>query len=151
MTVIKVAFAHACALLCVVVAFSAPAFADADLKKQVEQINSAYMESFNKQDAAGLVGLYATDPILIDQMGTSAINTKSFEGMFNAGFRQAEPTVEQVWPLGSDTALANGKYRFTGKTQTGAPIEIAGLWTAAYVREDGKWKVRMLTAFPKAK
>jgi hypothetical protein len=45
MAAIKAGFAYACALLGVIVALSAPAFADdADLKKQVEQIYSAYVE-----------------------------------------------------------------------------------------------------------
>ena len=119
MAAMRAVFAYACTLLCVIVALSAPAFADeADLKKQVEQMNFAYIESFNKQDATGLVALYAADPIFVDQTGSSAVNAKTFEGMFNARFKQAETTVEQVWPLGPDTALAKGKFRFTGKTQT---------------------------------
>jgi ketosteroid isomerase-like protein len=50
--------------------------------------------------------------------------------------------------LGSDAALAVGKFRVTGKDQSGAAIEVAGLWTATYVREGGKLKIRMLTAIP---
>jgi hypothetical protein len=42
-----------------------------------------------------------------------------------------------------------GKFRITGKNQSGASIEIAGLWTATYVREGGKWKVRMLAGILK--
>jgi hypothetical protein len=38
-----------------IVTLSTPALAaDADIKQQVEQIGSAYAESFNKQDAAGI-------------------------------------------------------------------------------------------------
>lgn len=56
--------------------------------------------------------------------------------------------VDQAWTLGPETAIAKGKYRFTGKTSNGSPIEVAGLWTAAYVRDGGKWKIQMLTAIP---
>jgi ketosteroid isomerase-like protein len=144
-------FVCASALLCFAmsVPFSTPAFADdADLKRQVAQINSAYMESFNKQDVAGLAALYATGAIIVGPAGARTDITQYFEGIFKAGINHAWTAVDQIWPLGSDTALGLGKYRVTGTSQSGAPIENAGLWTATYVREGGKWKVRMLTGVP---
>ena len=41
-----------------------------------------------------------------------------------------------------------GKFRVTGKNDKGEPMDSAGVWTAVYVKQDGKWKVRMLTAAP---
>ena len=132
-----------------IVAFSAPAFAnDADLKKQLEQIGSAYAESFNKQDSAGIAALYATGGIHVSQAGGRTNIAQIYEGAFKAGFNRDEVMLDQVWPLGSDTAIGMGKFRLTGKNQSGAPIETAGLWTATYIVEGGKWKIRMLTAFP---
>jgi ketosteroid isomerase-like protein len=133
-----------------IVALSAPAFAeDADLRKQVDQISSAFAESFDKQDAAGLAALFATDYIIVNQFGPRKDVAQLVEGTRKAGFDHEEITVDQVWPLGSDTALGTGQVRFTGKNQSGASIEAAAFWTATYVREGGKWKVRMLTASPK--
>ncbi|MEN3350842.1 MAG: hypothetical protein V7632_4477, partial [Bradyrhizobium sp.] len=60
-----------------------------------------------------------------------------------------ELTVDQAWPLGSDMALAIGGYRLSGKNQSGAPIEVGGVWTATYVTEGGKLKIRLLSAIPK--
>ena len=40
-------------------AFSVPAAA-ADLKQEVEKIGSAYAESFNRQDGAGIAALFAS-------------------------------------------------------------------------------------------
>src|SRR3954449_13469599 len=57
-------------------------------------------------------------------------------------------TYKQVWPVGNDTAIAMGEFRLTGKNQSGAPIEAAGIWTSVDVREAGKWKIRMLSAIP---
>jgi ketosteroid isomerase-like protein len=144
-------FAYACALLCfaTIVPFSVPAFADdADLKKQMEQIGSAYTESYNKQDAAGIAALYATGGILVNPAGARMDIAQVYEGAFKAGFNQLEAKVDQVWPLGSDTALAMGTYRVTSKNQSGVPIEQPGLWTATYVREGGKLKIMMLTTIP---
>jgi ketosteroid isomerase-like protein len=134
----------------VIVALSAPAFAeDADLRKQVDQISSAFAEGFDKQDAAGLAALFATDYIIVNQFGPRKDVAQLIEGTRKAGFDHEEIKVDQVWPLGSDTALGMGQVRFTGKNQSGASIEAAAFWTATYVREGGKWKVRMLTASPK--
>jgi ketosteroid isomerase-like protein len=142
-------FAYACALLCVIVALSASAFADdADFKKQLEQIGRTYIELFDKQDATGIAALYATDAIIVDPAGPHTDIVKVYEGAFKAGINHVELNADQAWPLGSDTALGMGKYRVTGKSPSGAPIEVAGLWTATYVREGGKWKIRMLTTIP---
>jgi ketosteroid isomerase-like protein len=149
MAAMKAALAYACVLLCVIVALFAPAFADdADLKKQMEQISSAYTESYKKQDAAGIASLYATGGILVNPAGGRTDIAQVYEGAFKAGFNQLEGKIDQVWPLGSDTALAMGTYRITSKHQSGAPIEQAGLWTATFVREGGKLKIMMLTTIP---
>ena len=130
---------------CVIVALSAPAFADdTELKKQVmEQSASPYVESFNKQDVAGIAALYTTDAIVVNLAGPHTDMAKLIEGFFKQGFNRIETTPDQVWPLGTDTTLGVGKFRATGKNQSGAPIEVAGHWTAVYVREGGKWKIRM--------
>ena len=136
--------------LAIGVCFAAPAFADnADLKKQVmEQNFSPYLESFNKQDVAGLVALYATGAIIINAAGPQADIPKFLEGGFKAGFNRLETTLDEVWPLGADTAIGMGKFRATGKNPNGAAIEVAGHWTATYVREGGKWKIRMSSIIP---
>ena len=134
----------------IIVSLFTPAFADdADFKKQVDQINAAFMESFNKQDSTGIAALFATGGMLVNQVGARTDIAQLYEGTFKAGFNHAETKVDQVWPLGSDTGLGMGQVRYTGKNQSGAPIEFAATWTATYVREGGKWKVRMLTGIPK--
>jgi ketosteroid isomerase-like protein len=105
------------------VTFSAPALADdADLKKQVEQGNSAYMKSFNSMDVAGLAAMYATGAVIVIPEGPRTDVLQLYEGMFKTGFNHAEMTVDQVWPLGSDAALGMGKYRVTGKSREGGSI-----------------------------
>ena len=140
---------YVCLLL---VAFSAPAAAgDADqtLKQEVEKIGSAYAESFNRQNGAGIAALYASGGMHVTAAGPRTDIAQFYEGAFKAGFNHEDITLNQVWPLGTDTALATGEYRISGKNQSGTPIEIAGLWTAVDVREGGTWKIRMLSAMPK--
>lgn len=148
MAATKAALAYAFALLGVVVAFATPAFADAELKKQLEQRNAAYMEVFNKQDLPGIMAQYATGAIVVNPTGLITDVAQHWERTFKAGINRLDATVDQAWALGSDTALAMGKYRATGKDQSGAPIDAAGLWTATYVQEGGGWKIRMTSVIP---
>jgi ketosteroid isomerase-like protein len=130
-------------------AVSAPATAN-DLKQEVEKIASAYVESYNKQDAAGIAALYASGGVHVNPVGARTDIAELYQGVFKAGFDHQEATVDQAWPLGTDTAIAMGEYHITGKKQTGEPLEVIGRWTAAYVRDGGNLKIRMLSAFPKA-
>ena len=134
-------------------AFSVPAIAadaDQNLKQEVEKIGAAYFESFNRQDADGIAALYATGGMHINPAGPRTDIAELYKGAFKAGFNHEEGTVDQVFPLGTDGAIALGEYRITGKNQSGAPIEAGGRWTSVYVREGGNLKIRMLSAFPKA-
>jgi hypothetical protein len=80
---------------------------------------------------------------------TDADIAKYYESVFKAGFNHTEIQVNQVWPLGTDTVLATGEFHGTGKNESGAPLDSAGLWTATEVREGGTLKVKMLTGFPR--
>jgi len=135
--------------LCLLLAgFSLPATAG-DIKQDVEKIGSAYAESFNKQDSAGIAALYTSDGTLVNATGPHDV-AEFYKGMFKAGFDHNELTTDQTWPLGADSAIALGDYHITGKNQSGDPVEVIGRWTAVYVLEGGKLKIRMLSAFPKA-
>lgn len=131
--------------------FSVPGVAvDANLKQELEKISSAYAESFNRQDGAGIAALFASGGLHVNPDGPRTDIEQFYQGAFKAGFNREEMTVDQVWPLGTDTALSMGQYRMTGKNQSGAPIESAGFWTAVDVREGGNWKIRIVSAMPKA-
>lgn len=124
--------------------------ADATVKQEVEKIASAYAENFNKHDASGVAALFASGGVLVNPTGLHTDIEQLVQGGFKAGFDHQEITVNQVWPLGTDAALATGEFRETGKNPSGAPIEFIGVWTATDVREDGHWKIRMLTGMAKA-
>src|SRR5215831_8016270 len=87
-----------------------PAFADdADLKKQVDQIATAYVESFNKQDAASIAALFATNAIVVNPLGPQTDIVKFVEGLFKAGFNHIEAKVDQVWLLEPGTGIGMGQ------------------------------------------
>jgi ketosteroid isomerase-like protein len=45
-------------------------------------------------------------------------------------------------------ARTMGKFPITGKNDKGDALDASGTWTAVYVKVEGKWKARMLTAAP---
>lgn len=129
-------------------AFIAPsaAFADdADIKKAAPQMASAYMDVYNKQDAAGLAALHTSDAVIVNPAGVHQVNAKFFEGFFADGPRRLETVFDQASPLTADTALGAGTFRVTGKNLKGEPVDLKGRWTGTYLRQDGKWKIRLLT------
>jgi ketosteroid isomerase-like protein len=129
--------------------FSMPAVAaDSRLKQELGKVSAAYGESFSRQDGAGIAALYARGGIHVNPAGPRTDIAQLYEAAFKDGLSYADYTVSEVWALGADTALVMGEYHITGKTQGGASIELAGLWTATDVREGGKWKIRMMTAIP---
>ena len=139
-------------MLCFFLALSIPAAAaetDQNLKQEMENAVAAYAATYNKLDPAGMAALYASDGALVNVGGLHTDLVKWYEGVFKAGINHLENTLDQFWPLGPDMALSMGEYRSTGTNQSGAAIESAGRWTMVCVREGGKLKIRMLTAFLK--
>ena len=55
----------------------------------------------------------------------------------------------EVQSLSENMALATGESQVTGKSEKGDPIDLTVIWTALDVRENGQWKIRMLTSVPK--
>ena len=133
--------------LCIPFVFSASASAE-DMKQEFSQMASAYMDCFNKQDPACIAALYTKDGFLVNPAGKHEISVY-YSNAFKAGLNKLESTVDEVWQIDDDTPGAMGKFRVTGKNDKGEPMDTAGDWTAAYVKQDGKWKARMLTAAPK--
>ena len=113
-----------------------------DIKVDLEKTALAYRESFNRQDAAGIAGLYTRGGIHMNPTGP----TMDVEGLYNtilkAGFNYMESNIAEAWSLGPDSAVAMGKYRIAGNDQSGAPIERGGYWTGTYVRRTGCGKFR---------
>jgi len=124
-----------------------PAFAN-DIKEQAPKMRADYIDAFNKQDVATLTTFYAADAVLINMMGVHSIDAKFLEAFFKDGPRKIDTTFDQALPLGSDTALGIGTFQINGQTLKGEPVDLKGRWTATYVRDGGKWKLRMQTVTP---
>ena len=125
---------------------------DQGTRQQIERLAVTYAENFNKQDVAGIAGLYTNDGVLVSQ-GPRVVKTgpqeieQSYQSAFKSGMNHIEITLDQVSPFGSDAAISMGEYYLAGQGQSG-PIKVEGHWTAVDAREGGAWKIRLLTVVP---
>ena len=133
-------------------ALSLPAAAaepDQNLKQDLGKVASAYEQNFNKKDAAGITSLYTKNYLRVNAGGVVTDNTKLYEDTFKTGFDRLEVKTTEIQPLSDDMAMLTGESRITGKSEKGDPIDVTVIWTALDVRENGQWKIRMLTSLPK--
>ena len=71
------------------------------------------------------------------------------EVIFKGGFDHLEGKITEIQPLNENMALATGESKITGKNEKGEPMDATVIWTNLLVRENGVWRIRMLTSFPK--
>ena len=122
---------------------------DQKLKEELGKVASAYEQNFNKKDAAGITSLFTKNYLRVNAGGVVTDNTKLYEGVFKTGFDHLEVKTTEIQPLSDDMAMATGESRITGKSEKGDPLDVTIIWTALDVRENGQWKIRMLTSISK--
>jgi ketosteroid isomerase-like protein len=125
---------------------------DAAQKAFMEQIGPSYMQFYGKQDAAGLFGLWAPGGVFVTVAnGPVKMTQAAYEGMFKGGMNHLESSATNVIELGPDTMAVTGSFKVTGKNpSSGAEIISEGYFATTYVKLDGKWKIKILAAMPKA-
>ena len=137
-------------IIAIGLATSAPAQqVDQNTKQQIEQIIAAYHDAWNNHSGAGVAALYTKDAILVTQApqmvkhGQQDIE-QNFEKAFATLPHHDSATADEIIPLGAGEFMSVGEYHLVG----GSNNKIDGHWTAVYVPEGGKLKIRMLTAVP---
>jgi len=140
----------------IVIAFTAPGLAqqaDQSTRQQIERLMATYAENFNKHDAAGIASLYTKDGMLVSSSAAKIVKNgpqeieEFYQNLFKTGLNHVQTTVDQVFPLGTESAIYLGEYHVTGEGQSGA-LKADGHYTAVDMHESSTWKVRLLTAFP---
>jgi ketosteroid isomerase-like protein len=115
-----------------------------NFKAEAEKIGAAYTECIAKQDAACIASLYSKDGVQINPVGKVVTDIKAaYEENFKNGEQKIAPKVNYGEELDRDMAIAAGDVDITFNVE---PKERALFWSATYVKEGGRWKIRMLTA-----
>ena len=124
---------------------------DQNTRQQIERIAAAYVENWNKYDAAGVAALYTKDGVLVTPTGAVRSGSQEIEqasqGVMKTFPQHNGETTEQISPLGNDADIRIGEFHLSGQGQNG-PTKLDGPYTAVDVREGGTWKIRLFTAVP---
>ena len=124
---------------------------DQNTRQQIERIAAAYVENWNKHDAAGIAALYTKDGVLVTPTGAVRSGPQEIQqasqGVMKTFPQHNGETIEQILPLGNDADIRIGEFHLSGQGQNG-PTKLDGRYTAVDVREGGTWKIRLFTAVP---
>ena len=124
---------------------------DQSTRQQIERISAAYVENWNKHDAASLAALYTKDGVLVTATGAVRSGPQEIEQAYQSAIKTFPQhngqTIEQISPLGNDADIRIGEFHLSGQGQNG-PTKLDGRYTAVDVREGGTWKIRLLTGVP---
>jgi uncharacterized protein (TIGR02246 family) len=124
---------------------------DQNTQKQIERIAAAYVENWNKHDAAAIAALYTKDGVLVTPTGAVRSGSQEIEQATQAVMKifpqHNGETIEQISPLGNDADIRIGEFHLSGQGQNGS-TKLDGGYTAVDVREGDTWKIRLFTAVP---
>ena len=123
---------------------------DQSTRQQIERIAAAYVENWNKHNAAGVAALYTKDGVQVTATGVKS-GPQEIEQAYQSAMKTFPQhngqTIEQISPLGNDAVIRIGQFHLAGEGQNG-PTKLDGRYTSVDVREGGTWKIRLLTAIP---
>src|SRR5260370_17147930 len=103
----------------IVIVLALPASArqsERSLRHQIESVVSSYAENFNKQNAAGIAGLYTKDGVLVNPAGPEKSVEQYYQNAFKTGFNHQDIALEDVWSLGPDPAISLHPVHIIGRT-----------------------------------
>src|SRR5436190_23458575 len=96
---------------------------DQNHRQQIERIAAAYVENWNKHDAAGIAALYTKDGVLVTPTGAVRSGSQEIEqasqGVMKTFPQHNGEMIEQIAPLGNDADIRIGEFHLGGQGQTG--------------------------------
>ena len=91
---------------------------DQNHRQQIERIAAAYVENWNKHDAAGIAALYAKDGAQVTATGVKS-GPQEIEQAYQSATKTFPQhngqTIEQISPLGNDADTRIGQFHLSGQ------------------------------------
>ncbi len=130
-------------------AIVAPAFAAEDAKTIARQMNDKWLESYNKEDAAGLAGNYTSDAALMPQgspqpiIGQANIR-KYFEDTVKEHVENLSLPVTDAKMLDQKTLFAAGTWSGAVRTEKGGgpAMPLKGTYLIIAVTDGSSWRLQ---------
>ncbi len=140
--------------LCLVVTLATPALLlgqdvpdRAAEEAAIRKVGSAYVEAFNKHDAAALAGYWSPEAVYMNRVtGDKVVGRVAIQQQFEALFQpqtklQLAVDVESIQFVSPNVAAEHGVATFVAAE--GEPEQVA--YSAVYVRQGGKWLLDRVT------
>ena len=127
-------------LVALALASPLPAFAQGDLRAQIEKVGKAWEKAYNAGDPAGVAALYTKDAMVMAPGAEPATGTKAIQELFAkdmAGGVKNALTTEDVVGVG-EYAVEKGKYVAT--SSDGKHLD-HGPYVTLFKKEGGAWKL----------
>jgi uncharacterized protein (TIGR02246 family) len=121
---------------------------DQNTRQQIEQIVAEYRDAWNNHNAAEIAALYTKDGIVVTPAPQMVKNgqqeiQENYQKAFATFPDNYDSAVDQIISLGADAVMVVGQSHLIDSSDN----KIDGHWTAVFVPEGGKLKIKMLTAF----
>jgi len=120
---------------------------DQSTRQQIERIAAAYVENWNKHNAAGVAALYTKDGVQVTATGVKS-GPQEIEQAYQSAMKTFPQhngqTIEQISPLGNDAVIRIGQFHLAGER----PHEARRALHFGRCPRRGTWKIRILTAIP---
>ena len=116
-----------------------------------DEVDRLFAQALNDGDAEGIVALYEPNACLVPQPGTTAVGTEAIRQAVE-GLLAMKPKIslETQSPLVvGDVALTTSRWRLTGSSPDGDPVDMNGVSAEVARRQpDGTWRFVIDNPFP---
>jgi uncharacterized protein (TIGR02246 family) len=116
------------------------------LKGEIAEVQNSYIDAFNKGDAKLLATLFTADADWIDDQGTvirgRAAIQRALEDLISGHKdRKLKLRLDSIRVLSPDVVVGNALSSFNGSDKSSE----SAAYIAVYVKQDGKWRIALLT------
>ncbi len=115
-----------------------------NVRKLIEANNKAFVEAFNRGDAAAVANMYTSDALLLPPNNPIIVGRQGirefWQKLITAGLKVVSLETERVEACG-DTAYEVGYYTLTIPTAAGGTVTDQGKYIVVWKREARKWKL----------
>ena len=119
-----------------------------DTAKIISEVQQAAADHLNAEDADAALSYYAEDAAIV----SNGYLYPSFQEFaehireFYASLRKVDTAIWEdidIQVINSETAIFNAKFRWQSMDTQGEKLNLQGVWSAVYVRDNNRWKIKM--------
>ena len=119
-----------------------------DTAKIISEVRQAAEEHLNAEDAETALSYYSEDAAIVSNgyLYSSCQEFAEHVREFYASLRTVDLAVWEnidIQVINSETAIFTATFRWRSTDTWGETLNLQGVWTAVYVRDEDRWKITM--------